>query len=1190
MAFVDFIKSNPTVNGALSPGLHPSSWADASDDLLMGVLKFVNDGVQPVKRKGGGIYVPPVFGAKRRPHLLMDYLSDVTAIPFMFGYAKEIPTMEELRETVFLEPYLIRDLSGDVKTEILARASHDNLSGHFMNMENILFCLRAADKWQDNPILGRLKYYLMQYENGAKPSFFPTPDGVTVLHDALSGTRVLLALNAYHWHVQFSSMLDPRVLVEIFEYLFQSPFSNTKKLKSAIGNHRKAAFSKTTSGNAIFYGPYQPNTRIQDMEMPVYRSIAGWPTDEEYAHVQSPYLIENLGVMHDMHLPLTAKLLVSLQGAPLNDENIRVLVLLFGVEGLTGFTRGYAPEAHTQQFATDPKNGTLGFIPYLEANWDAFIKWAYNSGSIPNYEEHVARLHSIMTGNSAGGAKVTVTIPSPIVHTSLRAQSSTPNQIRFTGTSKRMIFMAKGAALLTKEALSKPYKAEFDEEGRYVPGSAATCGTREVPAGRHPRAIMMMTIEKYIGESAFGLLLMEWQQDVMKDFTVAESYGVVPIDHSSCAKASGEPDLMLDDDDFTAFDAYQKENTRKPSRIAVRKAFNETPLAGVKWGPFRDFIEPVEIMWGPGIEYEADYVSKARADVRVNTVNLLPSGRFITFNQNNIINLSNDDHFQAEFRKTTLPKVMKLDQRSLQGDDAQCIWKLGAGYNAVRLQEFLDLKKRVADDNELDLNTGKTNARRYMGEYLKVRFLYGYHIPLLHVQLIGAERVSPALFPTNLMRGEIAKHAVIVGRGYDHTFVHIFGLHMFNLRRGIRHEDPRGRAWYYLPYASIWTPGTLNGGGQHPCTLMGASKDSVLAYDLFANPSPEYRQLFEKVKLAAGILTTKRNRSLRDHVARSVASGRIEPKDSFSAGVDLINATLLPDRVRISEQLRHKFPKDLRRAYTNMAYNTLYEDVFGDTQNVTLDERAKVMSVVAYMAAEDAGELSNLDDYQWINKSFRFEDGPEVERYTDACNTPIFRGNIREATLRYGSVASKSVRETGVSDMLRPLKRDKYWPRNYSDAQLISRLMQPDLLTNFPHMVEYLQLCGASSEAANQTALNVTQKAEAYVLTDASVNFSLKGSDLTHGFKLDLEGLRHVVDNSSFEHNNIHHNIISTIAFYHSFVHGICTGSFKRKTVIPASDAIYQIRKHLFKGIKNVEGEQFVHLYKEQDWMLLTQD
>lgn len=1133
MNFVDSVKSNETMSEGLSPGMHPNSWCAASDELLILILKARNIGCEPVIGNNGSITLPP--GQYKRPdNFFKVLLSDIKSKPFAIFYQKKIPTLEELKKQIFLEPYLMKDLTDPkIKAHIIRRAIHDNASGDFINHENQLLCLRLASRMStSNPFLSYLKYYVEQ----ADKLIIPVKGGVEPVHDALSGTRLLVLLNFIYWYEVFGHIIDFKVLEEVFFFMFHDPFQRTRELKSMINTHRRCAFCRFSGGTRAFYGAFVDGVRIQNLDHPIFYDLKDEPKDEEFYQTQLGELTLRSADMIANGLVRLERLLTELISAEVNDRNLSILTVLFSLEGLSGYTRGYAPEAHERQSSVELPVGNLGYSEFLKKNWKDFFRYAESKNLFPRYDEYRSRIPSIQTGNSAGGSKVSFSVKTVKKQSSIRAQSRISDRINLRFTSKRFDFLSRGVELLSPKVIFTPYRAEFDEKGRYIGGSAGAVGTREVVGGKYPRGIYMRRTEHFIAEALFFFPLMEYQTRDQTDFSISQMFGIPQIDHSSLFKASSIANLFIDDSDFSVFDTSQKErNMRSIARKALREAVNESRYKDVPFGPFKDVFEALERIWGPGITQNAEYVTKSGDDLRVLVLDLLQSGEYMTLLINNMTNKSNDDYTMAKLRSssTKFSDYMRLILRSFMGDDYQAIYRVSDNFNSVIHRKFLEEKSAAAADNELDLNVLKTGFRRWMGEYLKVRCAFGYAIPLLLIQLLSSERVTPNVFPTEMMRGELAKYAVIAGRGVNDKFLWRYGLHKWNIRRGIRFFPEKGKAWYYLPYASIFTPGRYGGGGQHPCTLFGSSKDTIIAYDLLTRKDPEYRGLYERVQKSIGILKARNSKSLREFIASAAASGRVDPPDVFMPGKSFIEGTQLKERKKRAAALASKFPSFREYNYNFSAERMIREDVRGDSQNVALDEQAKLGSVPKFQLAESLSQTGDLDDFKWMIRSFTIVSNETLKPLTESCVYPIYEGNVRRAAMIYGSVSARDIADLSASKLFSPLKKDPHWRRDISDEELARILMSPQFLIDREKIANFLVFCGATESAANQVANNVTEKAETYALTDNAVNFSIKGSALTHGFQMDVAGLRRVVDCASLSDSNVIHNIISTIAFMH---------------------------------------------------------
>jgi hypothetical protein len=1117
----------------------------------------------------------------RNPKFIFDLLEDVEPLDFQYDILPYDETWDE--ESVWLEPWDVKTIPDDKASFLARRAAHENESGHFLNYENTLLCVRSAIGWNESALLKPIRW-LKRYilDIGGTPQVFDRKRLLSMKGDLISGARFTTLVNAAFYEAGFGGSLDPKGWEEKVLFLFQNPHKNAGLLKGWMNRLRKAAFSMATGGKCMKYGVFNPSIRYPNLSHGYLADIEG--NDKEFYEVQLSGLIEDKTALREAGLAATADELWNLINADVTKPNLQKLTALFGVIGITGFTRGYAPTAHYETLTEKHDVGRVPMTPYLADEWRSFVRWAHGERKIPTYKEFLARLPWIQTSRGAGGYKLRIEAEVK-PRGDVRGGS---NRLAFTHTSKRMIFMAHGLSLTTKKVISRGYyvdesKDDPKERDRYV----GLIGVREVTEGKQPRAIFQRRIEHFIAESAFVIALSE-QHFQDEEFTVGRQTGIPMQDHANLAIASSTKDVVIGDWDFRAFDTTQGEQN---VRRTIREAFvDELKALGLteKWGPWDDFGELIKTIWGPGITDGPVFKTGSGDRAKYITTNMLSSGEFDTLYANDKTNRAHTRSLHDAKHATRLGDTIKTVLNYYMGDDAEEFAIVNDSYTSAVLQTYLDLAVSVAKENGLDINKLKTNFRRFMGEYLKVRFTYGWQIPLLLVQPNGAERSPAALFPPSLIRSEAAKTATLAGRGWPEHLVERLLYFKWNVRRGIRAFTSKSvTTWHYLPFACMWTPTALQGVGAHWATIFGASKDSLIVYDLMTK---EFAWLRELVEAAGGMLKAAKNSDLKSHLARKFVKGDTIPPNPFKQGIEDIRSMQIGERLSKSSKMVRKFPGYKHLSYLRAPENIVEESILSDPQYVALDDAAKVDSIGLMRAAAERGDTIDIDTViPWL-KSFRMELGAQLDHVQAEPSIPMLTGDAAEAARTYGSVGSPNSYAVSPIRLLSPLKKDIYWRRDISDEQLLTILIKPEFLGDPEKSADFLVMLGARPDLAREAAFNVTASAKTHIMSANALNFSMKGSDLTLGFDQTIDGFSRVVDMPDVAGDVFITNTIRSIAFYYSFLKGMETGVFRRVHVYMHPNG-YAIATKALQGHKYYTEALFHNpIFSDSVWLNAEND
>jgi hypothetical protein len=1109
----DIAELASTMNESLMGGDYSSLPATA-DGLLAQVLRRVNgDGLllTALSKDGSLGFVKRTTGRRKDPvDRVRIALEGVPITPFDYGY-----TVTYDPEDPFPHPYRKQDFSEGMWKAIVQKCSGLAFPGHFLHPGNSLLfgcaCAFGVDNFKSNPIIQRLAFYVRNLKG--EPARMDNRGRIFVNDDdIMSAIRVLTAINAALWYQDYvieRKMPEVEgVIIEIFEFIFNDPFYNTKLFKSWTNLPLKALFSTSASGTRLKWVHDRYSTMNPDMSLLDYtiHTITGnEDNDRAYFKVIAAHVNKDLNEISKHGMNATAVTLRRLISGRVDTQNYLTYTLIQGMIAIAGFTRTDPAQSHVltirDEFALEGKykenvlNGDVPYAPYLADVWTRFVDWAHANHKFPKYEELRAMIPGMLTSKSAGGQNTTfdVMVPGRIPSVRSLAQTSNSTLVSYRSTDKYSAFMAAGDSLFNGPAPLTVSSPEF-------PGGV---GSRQVTAGKLTRPIFLRHIYHFLHEVAIGVPLQMFQMKKNTTpfgnlFTVGSEKGNTLLDLALGFAVTSDPDYYAELADFSAFDTTQKNsNMRRIAKKAVISALIDrgytSPYGKWKGG----LAENVEYIWGRGVAVDAYYKTSSGypSSEKILRLDMLQSGELMTLSINNMTNLANEMYFLDRFDASPglCEKLRPVAQRYM-GDDFAGIWHAPSPVSSETLDSFLSLREECAARNGLSINKQKTTMRSFFYEYLKKSAVYGRYVPLRHIQPFASERGNIGGDPLELIRSYASTLSTLVSRGLSHKLAVRILAHTWNVKRAFKYPVEKDvSVMYYLPFMALYVPTSMHGGGQLPYTLLGASKDMCIAIEAARDTTFRYY-----VNIAAHILDIKWSQ-FKDRVARSVEKGMTRPPNVFKPGQDFIRSTLLEDRMRDALEawgrLRDKGAKDpgvLR--YDRVPQKITRQIVEGNSRMVGLELAAKF---------EDGGKL--LEKATWLTTNsvpdkmgatfgwldhVRFTETERLSpQYRDS-PFPCLSEDVDALFKILGVSQEKDVYAFNPSTIMDMLKDDPYFPRGSSAEQIFAYLASPLIYSSQDNITDALVMMGAGRVHAERVSAELHTKAKGIMMSQSVASFS----------------------------------------------------------------------------------------------------
>jgi hypothetical protein len=1040
-----------------------------------------------------------------RPSFLADF-SDVPPVAFPIHYEEKYDP-----DDPYPHPHRLDDLDDEGRDEVSRYAKDLDDPGLSMSIGNLFFIFRCAVgtmRYTLNPFVRRARYYAESLGSDIEDA--ARPGGGVCPSDSMARVRLSMCL---HFALSFEDMAKGSegsiegvsvdevlslLYVEAFEYLFSDPFYRTKTYKGLCGLHLQSAFCMSSRGvtlnwlaqNSFFDSP---DFSLSHAEPRFFEGLTNDRAYYERPSIQAA-LRENEKLLTETGLVITRMLCVYLLRADVNHSNLRLVTVLEHIRSLTGFTRTKAAVSHRQTMegakVETPVNPP--YATHLRAVWTEFYTWMFREGGqhVMTDEELTLSAPFFMTSRSAGGSFNV--IPFEVADPEPGPRNRKKN-IEFSGRSKALVY------------LLDPYLAtDFSEVGRgYTIDRPGVLASRHVPDGKAARAVMMQSLQRFLGEIPMGDRLYSYQlrkrermfKDTFdlplvfssNDYIVGRDTGVITHDHAAGLYASSRAEVLISDEDYDAFDVHQKNDNMRSIILSALFDFAKpiNPVYALLGGV--DFMDIMRTIWGSGNVYNAYYVSRDSVRSEIIEADQLGSGEFMTLSINNMSNQALSRHFYSRVKESGMD--LRMIRQRKQGDDSEAYYRfVGDPPDSQTLEAFVNLGSDSARENGYSLNVTKTVTRFHYAEFIKKRFIHGYEVPRLHVQYFNAERVSKNIDLLDEIRGKRSTFSVMAMRGSNPEFLYRMLFFYYLIRANTQYVSPeRIKSLVYYPPVGFFTPLGLKGVGVYPGTILGSNVDASCAY-LIKN-DPVLRRL---VNTYASLLSVNVP-SKGDAIARyAVKKGvRLKGEKQFKPikGIKFID-----DSVRRLMGARYKDSLEAVAALASFNYRLSRDLQFADYAETLVKRELKNASA--------ARTIDHLNHQRAIQRSLfraRASSKDFVGGFLPWLNSvavdqkDVEGSNIPHPFVCTHRSVSKLFSHFGIrtwegQQSLRPIeilnflrRMDRFFPKHYDPEVVFKTLMDQTVLSN-PEVLRLILIAmGMHSLKAGNAATALIQRQQDFM-------------------------------------------------------------------------------------------------------------
>jgi hypothetical protein len=1112
-------------------------------------------------------------GEGKRTDRLKQCLADVTPLEIP-GFTKESDYFVPIDESViWTQPNRIEEMS----EYGIARAATEMNINHIMKFPQTLASVRMASGWKksrNHYIIRYMKKYLVDVFGG-REAFVESFDRVKMTVDSCAPKRFLYLLNMYVFTIHFPEM--DRVLIDsAISFIFKNPNANSIWLKSKMSVLKQSLMCMSVEGTMCKWvggdvSIHQPHLAdYMDAEIPVILMPDGkkQALDASYYKYVFDKIKEDVEDLRNNGMSVLASRMISLLSCKVVEERYREYMFYESLTAMTGFDRSEITQSHVNQIDVPklPDDFTPYFAPELVDEWFGMMHWGARVGKIPSYETFRAQIPSFLTSKSSGGYSVRISIPIWNAK-ALRIQG---NELILELSNKATVWSANPMKFL-----------QFDEVVRtYSHLEPGTVGVRNV-SNRPTRGIFVRRLPDFLHEIPFAITAQDYQNSRVKesipigspnDFSLGMHTGNILRDHADGLLATSDPKVIIDLQDFSSFDAYQREvNARKYAREGVQKAMK---LHGYDkpWGPFQGGLnELISIIWGEGKTRNAVYKSTGvRYGDKSKSVELvldmLQSGELMTINFNNATNRANA---RAVLRKMTEDKifdVLKLLKTAFMGDDSAKFWRIPTPeHMSFALQSALvDISAEVAGLNGLDLNKYKTVVRNSYYEYLKVKFVFGRMIPLLHIQLFSSENPSLNQHPVNEMVSYAGTVRTFIFRGGNEVFLHRMVHFTWRMRSNVRYALSKDRnKQFYLPMAAVWTPTRMGGVGLIPWCSVGASRDAIIA--ILARYNVNFKNLVERAAFVLKINTSRLAKNITDML---IEGKDTTPRNPFKGGIDETRYHMPISRVKSAIEAKRRLdsvnaPQLGNMYYVDLPHVAIAKILEGGKKLKHYDAKRKIEQGFDYeKRAKMTGTVPISKLFGWVD-AIKWQDGPELNRSRKETNPlPQLRDSAYEVIKHYGLTSDPSTYASSGADFLARIRaRDPLFPRHIQPEQIYGYITDPAIASNPRRVIDALVAMGARGDIAAGIASELSTKGRSFAFRQNAKGFSMNDSFLPC---LDLSYSNHerVVKTFDVPDKNFEY-LMYEVGFMLSIVRGYATGVFRSVVLAPEENSLGIMSRHL---------------------------
>jgi hypothetical protein len=1055
---------------------------------------------------------------------------------------------DDMREDAFLRPYDMNDIrKSEFHDFMAARIASETPQGGMMNLENVALAVMTSigEDVVNLPPIQWLSYYLARCEYAPY-----IHDRGKITHpylDAMAASRIFVLLNGAHMAVGIGK-IPMNLWWSVIAFIFKDPYTNSEKMKSTTHILNIAGLSLSKTGKKLVWRyNYDRGPPTED---PVEVEYTG-PSDHVFFNSMRTQIYESLADLRSYGLSALADFYVSLFDAPVNEANIAAFTALRNFPSIAGYSDSYIPTSFKMQLDTEHPVGPAPMKDYIRITTETAITMAGREGKIPKESEFLANIFNYATSKASGKRGEW----QAVVNGRWRQMSS---------TSKRILIAMFGIDILDKDLVETPTSLDN-------PGVAAS---RKVVGGKLVRAIFIIFVWWYLLEMLIAIPI-EWWMKKREEFTSAHLTGFIFTDHRRAFAATTDPNIVIACADYSKFDTSLKQyNAKQPYYEGILAGFNRLGISGRKFLHWTYETVITKVLNAKGIGY--DTVWKIGDEFR--TVDQVDSGKRQTAIIGSISNYGN-----IEVVKERLPIAsqgrLKMQSYEVMGDDSIILVKAPNSYDESDRSTISNTFINVSKENGLTSNEIKNSLMLNYFEYLKIYGRFGYHEPLLWIQIFGGERDEANAPTAEMMRAYRAKLLTAARRGYDEELIRRTLCIVWRIKSGVKVRGRKGvdgPSWYYMPFDLLFAPMMHGGIGFDPRSIFGVNADGIIAYRS-RHWSEEFKASVERSMHIANAFKTR----IREDTAKSIIEGNVRPAGSFERGVDLLNNSLIPSRLKVSDSLHRRWARYNHLKYSKMPKRIIEKTIADDNSLRKLALADQDQSGEPMRLAELSGvRLDIMKGMEWIKHFDLIKEGELVE--THKFNPIPALGYKSKRALRiFGGRGSVNMGLVTSNELLKPLRSDPYGRRDISDVELISILSTPG------HTIEdnsgILQYMGFSESAAQSTATLFSERSGSYIISDNATPYS--GNDgFIQMFNLDVSELKENILTLDTSGNAALDTSLMMICVMEAFYEGFNTGVYPKFHIKLYNDSPGRMLQSILNNVPWTRSLHLNNVYPSRTW------
>jgi hypothetical protein len=1168
----------------------------------------------------------------RKRDKMRAYLSDISPVPFKFGF-----TEKREDDDPFYHP-ISESNTEEFKKEVVF-AQDATKSGHFLSPANTVWVIRSSVGWsktKGSHFLGMLKYYLDTL--GSEEAFVIREQGKVknIRYDSMVAKRAFILIHAeWYEHVWFTSRsrvneeigYSITTLREVVNFLFQDPDANNKKLKDMLSIMRQSVYALSKTGRQIKWNAVDYTQRLN--------TLTGWQeqdmneelTDQVYFDFSREEIIKSSNDMKDNGLISLNKLANALIDAPINDINNNAAMFMDAILALPGYTRTDPLLSQIKQADNiserKPDDTKAPFSEILTDRWREIGKYIIDEDLVLSWNDFLNIWPQILNNKGSGGDRVSLRVQ-------LRDRGLSAGIRKLKGkrvggkisiggnfTSKIFVGYARPETVITEEAIRRKYTI-------LDPGIT---GSRVVTAARLLRMVLPERTSRIAASEVFARGIQRYHiknDDVnasfgtSNDFHVGQEVGIPDLDHAAGAVSSSDPKTLNILKDFSAFDASEMWwNTRRDAIEGLKEAFIQRSRTGA-FGPFEGGIpELIDVIWGPGGGTDAWFLIGKRSDMVGNedyileekrkgsklirfgssaliNLDMLRSGERVTLDYNNVSNYANFVYTLEQLRKLEEVKFnISLLRVRFMGDDEYEMWYIvnRDKWTVEVHDKVATISEESAQANGFKLNKFKTSIRIFYYEFLKKKWIHGIHFPLVHMQMFSAENVTIPVSPVQLIIGYGQTAAAYAWRAGAEVLCRRVLYHTWNIVRRIKMPVTFNKnQFFYLPFATIWTPISLGGVGHVPFTLYGASKDGAIILMLKKNLT--WRKLVENAAHVLDVRITSKRRIVATILAKAGENikkgmptdaqlldtdGNVISNDPLGKGIkayqDIINRS---GRMKSAfEAFNHakdnRWPRAEEVYYGNAARNAARKAVESSSKLVELDllSNKQIGNEFADRAAD--GRVKNIyAEAPWLKYvNYTFGEPLKV-LHTMTMSPHAGSDEVKRNMIAYfGINGSKDAFKLTTDRFLQLLRRkDKRARRDLSADEILEYLSNERVSITQENIVKALIMMGFLESNARSvvSALDSLESLNAFINNAKVVSLG----DIAFGtISTTLNDYNRVVDIEFPDLDPRAKRVLGQLGFMISVLTGNSNGNYRKVTISVTYTKLGLFFRDIYKGSRN---------------------